>query len=643
MTLIKQCIFIDVLFVTGMCHNQFAVSASTNITRISCASNEYTCHCGTTSPPRCMNACIPLHKYGDRFLDCPDKSDEVHFFKTVSCNGCNVTIRRLPSIRECNELGPLLCDNSTCYKATTFRCAHSNCDDTEVICTSHCNVNESSRCKLGMQCADGELILASQFCDFFEDCGDDSDENVFIGFQCSGVREVCNLPQINLFDDAAHCKNGSDLRFKNNSSWFECFDNLLVISSAQVCDNDIDCYDRSDERICEGKERFNSSLFHSELINGDFILSAFWIIGVIVILGNSVVVITIIKFLRTIEITASLKLQYLIILNIACADFIMGIYLLTIAAHGVYYSGSFVGDIQWEWKTSLRCSIIGSLAIISSEASCFLMVILTSFRLYKVCKPVASLTSSTLSWKLSLSAAWLMAVTIATIPIILQTLHYLGGFYYISNWYYPRKILFTRLKLANVAIRFAILSNQTIYIDPDDFTSIQNFFDTNFPNGIVGEQSYYGGTNICIPAFFEFFVPFPIALKYTTVIITINFVAFTWIAIAYISIYVKSTCATKVLRRRNPSRREKRMQKRIARIILTDFCCWIPVCVFFYVNLNDRFLVPRLFVERGIDPELLHQIAATFLLPINSALNPFLFSSIIDKLWKKIRCCKKNN
>ena len=623
-----------------MCHNQTAVTASADITGISCGSNEYACHCGTTSPPRCSNACIPLHKHGDGFLDCPDKSDETHFLKTVSCNGCNVTIRRLPSIRECNELGPLLCDNSTCYQATTFSCAHSDCDDTEVICISYCNAsNESSRCQLGMQCADGELILASQFCDFSVDCSDYSDEYEVFGFKCIGVTSDCFLPQINLLDNAAHCKNGSDLRFNDNSSWFKCLDNKHIISTDEVCDNEINCYDSSDERSCDGKEGSNSFSSVAKLIGSNIMLSAFWIIGTIVIMGNSAVIFTTVKFLRTTVGTDSLKLQYLIILNIACADFIMGIYLLTIAAHSVYYSGSFVGVVAWEWKTSRRCSIIGSLAVISSEASCFLMVVLTSFRLYNVCKPVASLTSSTLPWKLSVCASWLMAVTIAAIPATLQA-HYVGRYYYLSNWYYPGKFYLTRLDLAKYAIRYATLSNQTIEIDPNDFNSIRNFFETNFLIGFLREHSYYSESNICLPGFFVGLYVFSNAFEYTLVIITINFVAFIFITIAYIAIYVKSMCTTKSLRRGNPSRREKRMQRRIARIILTDFCCWIPICIFSYLSTNKQ-LFSNPLTTTGLD--FVYQVTASFFLPINSALNPLLFSSFIDKLWKKIRCCKKHN
>ena len=81
------------------------------------------------------------------------------------------------------------------------------------------------------------------------------------------------LPQINLFDNAAHCKNGSDLRFNGNSTWFKCFDYGFIIPSEQVCDNDIYCYDRSDERSCDGEKRRDSFLSEYKLIDGDFMLS----------------------------------------------------------------------------------------------------------------------------------------------------------------------------------------------------------------------------------------------------------------------------------------------------------------------------------------------------------------------------------
>ena len=63
------------------------------------------------------------------------------------------------------------------------------------------------------------------------------------------------------------------------------------------------------------------------------------------------------------------------------------------------------------------------------------------------------------------------------------------------------------------------------------------------------------------------------------------------------------------------------MQKRIARIIFTDFACWIPICVMAYIRLSGIFLEP-----------IVYQISAVLLLPINSALNPILYSSLEDKI-----------
>ena len=101
----------------------------------------------------------------------------------------------------------------------------------------------------------------------------------------------------------------------------------------------------------------------------------------------------------------------------------MGIYLLTIATHSEINSERYNRKNEIEWRTSLRCSIIGSLVVISSQASCFLMVILTSFRLYNICNPMALLTSPALTWKIGLCTAWLMAVLIAVMPIAFRSIN----------------------------------------------------------------------------------------------------------------------------------------------------------------------------------------------------------------------------
>ena len=68
-----------------------------------------------------------------------------------------------------------------------------------------------------------------------------------------------------------------------------------------------------------------------------------------------------------------------------------------------------------------------------------------------------------------------------------------------------------------------------------------------------------------------------------------------------------------------PNNQAATMHKRIARIIATNFCCWIPICADVYVRLGVRYST------------IAYQISAARLLPINSAMNSlFSFNSSIS-------------
>ena len=55
------------------------------------------------------------------------------------------------------------------------------------------------------------------------------------------------------------------------------------------------------------------------------------------------------------------------------------------------------------------------------------------------------------------------------------------------------------------------------------------------------------------------------------------------------------------------------MQKRISRLLMTDFFCWIPVCTMASLRIAGVSLSPDAYIA-----------SAGFLLPINSAMNPLL-------------------
>ena len=726
-----------------------------------CEDDEFTCDCIQQGTCATVDGCKNKTELVDGFFRCPEG-------RILFRNKTRIDIHRLRNVSECNDIGFPSCDNSTCYHTDFPTCVNDNCYDSHVLCTSYC---DQDLCRKVFQCSDNRAIFLSQFCDGFVDCFDGSDEMTNQpGFKCG----KCVLPQNNLYDAVAHCENNTDLR--PIKQFFECFDNRLIILDQQVCNGVGDCYDMSDECLCDAyfdtemctnmfddknfqcfdkvnrnpwnnsevaaviteeswsgfvecRTKFNDSILaiacddrpecrdfsdecqcsnppklcydscHSYFLMGDrycdgvedpawqfinrsncprgfdelfcpkrfkcnatgkvsidilqvcdgksdcsdnsdenncptatrsssifssdtemianlAIKSAFWIMGFLVIIGNSYVIVTTIYFFKTKQTRDGIKFQRLIILNISIADFIMGIYLITIASIDASFSGIY-GTIDREWRSSLKCAVIGCLAVISSETSCFLMVVLTAFRLKTITKAIESLTASLRPWMISIIAAWLFSFSLGIVPMLPQTSQYfLHSFSYSSpfqnsTWYAN--------KLEQFACRLLRLGNATIKVTGDKFQSVETFVTKSFPNAAsVNFFGYYGETSVCMPRFYATYGES--SWQFTLAVITINFLSFVFIAVSYFIIYKHSAASPANLGTNRPNNQAATMQKRIARIIATDFCCWIPICIMAFVRLGVEF------------SDIAYQISAVLLLPINSAMNPILFSSLLDKL-----------
>ena len=617
------------------------------------------------------NHTIFLSQFCDGIVDCFDGSDEMTNQPGFKCNKCvlpqgnlyddvahcdnNADLRPIEDFFECFDNRLLILPEQVCDGVADCDDMSDECLCDEYFDTKMCtNMFEDNN----FQCFDNsnqnswhsflndnDFVFTKAFrtgfvecrtkfndsifaiaCDGRPECRDFSDE-----CQCSNPPVFCNdschsyFPMGDRYCDGVEdpawqyinrsdCPRGFDetfcpKRFKCNAA------GKVSIDVLHVCDGKSDCDDNSDEKNCSTATNiFRIFSFATEMIANLGIKSAFWIIGILVIVGNSYVIIRTISFLKANQILDGINFQHFIVLNISIAGFIMGIYLITIASYDVSFSG-FYGEVDREWRSSLKCSVIGSLAVISSETTCFLLVVLTAFTLKNITQTKESLNASSRPWMICIIAAWLFSFFLGIVPILPQTSQYfLHSFSYSSPFQNDTWYITT---LEQFACRLSALSNKTIQFTGDKFQSVETFVAGSFPNDAsVKLFGYYGETSVCMPRFYVAYGES--SWEFTLALITLNFLCFVFISVSYFIIHKRPTASSANLETNRPSNQDATMQKRIARIIATYFCCWIPICVMAYVGLGVEF------------SDIVYQISAALLLPINSVMNPLLFSPLFN-------------
>lgn len=128
-------------------------------------------------------------------------------------------------------------------------------------------------------------------------------------------------------------------------------------------------------------------------------------------------------------------------------------------------------------------------------------------------------------------------------------------------------------------------------------------------------SNYYGRSAVCLPV--ELSKEKLAGWEYSVAIfIVLNFASFMFILCAYIAMFFKVRQVTKGVRSTQMNR-ESSMAKRMIFIILTDFFCWMPVIVIGILSLLGKFHDPKKQAYAWI---------AVFVLPINSSINPILYT-----------------
>ncbi|XP_061178754.1 uncharacterized protein LOC133187411 [Saccostrea echinata] len=282
-----------------------------------------------------------------------------------------------------------------------------------------------------------------------------------------------------------------------------------------------------------------------DLMRNEFLSTCMWIMGFCSLLGNFGVFIFKVFFDKQ-----TLKKGHgIFITNLSVSDFLMGVYLITIASADTYYRGSYIWNDN-QWRHSATCKIAGMLATISSETSVLLLCLITVDRFIAVKFPLGQFRFTRGRALLCIGVLWSTTVVLSTIPLIA------GG--YFQGEFYSRSAVCLALPLTRDR-----------------------------------------------PAGWEYS---------TAIFIILNLLLFLIIALGQCLIYREISRSTGSIKSTRKTQ-DIVIARGLFLVIFTDFICWFPIGIMGLLALRGYVVSGEVYAW-----------VAVFILPINSALNPFLYS-----------------
>ncbi|KAK3850359.1 hypothetical protein Pcinc_042933 [Petrolisthes cinctipes] len=134
-------------------------------------------------------------------------------------------------------------------------------------------------------------------------------------------------------------------------------------------------------------------------------------------------------------------------------------------------------------------------------------------------------------------------------------------------------------------------------------------------------DNFYGSNGMCLPLHIH--DPYAKAWEHSALIfLGLNLIAFVFIAYAYCRMIV-AIRESQMSLRSTQEKQDRILVKRFAFIVGTDFLCWMPVIIIKVVALGG------VVIDRT-----LYAWLAVFVLPVNSALNPILYT-LATKIFKQ--------
>lgn len=297
-----------------------------------------------------------------------------------------------------------------------------------------------------------------------------------------------------------------------------------------------------------------------ELLAFSTLKYAVWIVAFVCIVGNILVFIW-----RTISPHEDQTLS-LFVKNLSIADLMMGIYLCAIGGADWKFQDNF-GCHAIEWMSSLTCTGIGFLAILSSELSVFILSIITIER-YKCITSINKNHEEAQKQRarIYVTLAWLLAFLIALYPILER---------------------------------------------------------------VFRNSDYFATNGLCLPLHID--QPLTAGWQYSLFIyLGINFSAVLMIIYFYARMYtmiIDGRQTSRPVLLRSEKREDAILAIRLFFIVVVDCLCSIPIVVIKVMALANVSISASIYGWLVV-----------FIIPINSALNPILYTLAAPNLFRDAVC-----
>ncbi len=304
-----------------------------------------------------------------------------------------------------------------------------------------------------------------------------------------------------------------------------------------------------------------------------------WLFSICALCGNTYVIV-----LRCREKNIRNQTQSLLIMNLAVSDLCMGCYMMIIAAADLYFGREFVLYAQ-DWTSSGVCKFAGLVSFLSSEASVLFVVLISVDRVLCVALPHGKRRMTAQTARQASSFVWFIVISLGIVAIVLQET---------TNTY----------GLANVCVGLPLVSNKVYDV----------VYQTANPGveGAAGEK-----VNLTTYELVDSGDNWQFAIAIN---LGLNFIAFLFVLGCYltIGIIVAVKMPSKNLQRKKDHHRELKMAARMAVIVLTDFCCWMPVIIMGILVQSEAVDDTKIRNNYGW--------IVALVLPLNAALNPYLYT-----------------